>query len=115
MQKIHSSFFLLIASLTLASCGTVTSSSGPVPLGPDTWRISVKDGIKGFGPSQALAITEANRYCLSLSKNILVIGTKDVIPLTSEVTFRCLKTGDPELVRPNLQPAPNSTIRIENR
>ena len=113
MKKITKFISMTSFAVCLTSCGTVSTSTGPLPIGPDTWRISAKDGIKGFGPSQALALKEANQFCSSLNKNILVIGTKEIQPLSSEVTFRCLKSGDAELVRPNLQPAPNSVIKIE--
>lgn len=113
MQKIIKFLSIASAAVYLTSCGTITTSTGPLPIGPDTWRISAKDGIKGFGPSQAIALKEANQFCVSLNKNILVIGTKEIQPFSSEVTFRCLKSGDAELVRPNLQPAPNSIIKIE--
>ena len=113
MQQFTKLLMALVLIVGVTACGTITTSTGPLPLGPDTWRITAKEGIKGFGPSQALAIKEANQFCESVGKNILVIGTREIQPLSAEVTFRCLKTGDVDLVRPTLQPAPNSVIKIE--
>ena len=102
------------AVVFFSACGTVTRSSGPLPLGPDTWRISVKDGIKGTGSSQSLAIQEATAHCSGMGKNIMVTGTREMSDkLTGEITYRCLKTGDPDLVRPELQKVPDTLIKVE--
>lgn len=97
--------------IPLAGCGAMTKSSGPVPLGPDTWRIAVRDGFNGGSASQAMAIKEANNHCVSLGKNIMVVGVNDTGD-AGNVTYRCLRTGDPELVRPNLKKTPDTVIQV---
>ena len=61
---------------------------------------------------------EADSFCRSQGKHLMPINTnsKDASFSEfahSEVQFRCLAEGDPELQRPNLEMVPN--VRIENR
>lgn len=103
-----------MVGLLLAGCGTVPSSSGPVAIGPDTWRIFAKDGMKGSGASQAMALQEADAHCQGLGRKIMTVSTVETMNgYASEVTFRCLKEGDLELVRPTLERMPDAVIKIK--
>lgn len=101
--------------LALAACGTINTSSGPLPVGPDTWRIIAKNGVNGAGASQGMALKEANAHCTSLGKQILLTGSRELdsagVP-SFEVTFRCLNAGDRDLTRPDLVPAPSTVIQV---
>jgi hypothetical protein len=107
---------LALAVVVLAGCGAVTRSTGAMKLGPDTYRIAVRASMGDVGKSQQLALNGADEHCLSLKKELLVIGTRrleDVGGGPFEVTFRCLDLGDSELKRPDLQPTPTSIIQMK--
>jgi hypothetical protein len=104
----------LIAAV-LSACGTASTSSGPMGVGPETWRIAARDGMKGAAGGQRMALSEANVHCQGMSRQILVTGTRELDPPygSYEVTYRCLKDGDIDLVRPNLQRAPDTVIQVK--
>ena len=104
--------FFLIALL----CGCA-QSSGVLKLGPDTYTVQVHAAPARGGEAGArkIALTEANEYCTSQSKEILVTNTNSGASThlpggTMEVIFLCLAKDDPELKRPNLRPVPTTTI-----
>jgi hypothetical protein len=84
-------------------------------IGPDTWRIAAKDGMKGAAGGQRMALTEANAHCQGMQSQILVTATEQRDPPYGafEITYRCLKSGDADLVRPNLMKAPDTVIQIK--
>lgn len=105
-----------LISLALVGCGTVARSTGPMTLGPDTYRVAVRAPMGNVGESQRMALSEAQSFCQTLAKEFMVTATRrieDVGGGPFEVTFRCLTRGDPDLQRPNLQPAPTSIIKVE--
>ena len=86
-------------------------------LGPDTYTVSVHAAPARGGQSgaQKLALSEANAHCESQNREILVTNLKSGPSShfpggTVDVTFRCLKEGDPDLQRPTYRPAPDVTI-----
>ena len=105
--------FLLMA--VLAGC----ASSGVIPAGPDTYIVS---GQSATGFHSGASVTadlyrEANAYCAGIKKQFLPISvnSRDGVPgrafANSELQFRCLAAGDPDLHRPTMAPVPN--VRIE--
>lgn len=103
-----------LLGLMLSACGTIPRSSGTLQLGPDTYRISARASLGNPIESQKMALLEAKDYCTSLKREMVVIATdedKNYGPF--EVTFRCLNAGDPGLVRPTLEKAPDTVIRIK--
>jgi hypothetical protein len=115
-MKIHS---LLAASVALLL--TACASSGPVPMGRDTYMIS-KQSSTGFhsGASvKADIYREANDFCIrtGLEFQPVTDSAKDGVPgyafANAEVVFRCLVRGDAEINRPTPKPIPN--VIIENR
>ena len=105
----------IVVAALLAGCGLVPRSTGPMTLGPDTYRIVA--GAPGLPPEsgQKQALEEAGKHCSSIGRQLLVTGTS--APQRSygqfEVTYRCLLAGDPELQRPNLKPTPNTVIQLQ--
>ena len=89
-------FLTLIAAL--AGCGTVARSSGAMQIGPDTYRIMARASMANQMESQKMAFGEANGYCSSVGKKMVTTNTKSTEFDGYEVTFRCLKDGDPDLV-----------------
>lgn len=107
---------ILIATSLVAGC----ASSGPVPMGRDTymlsstgaWSWSSGGGLKGD------LFREADAFCKSQGKQLMPVNTASRDGSFSqfaqaEIQFRCLAEGDHELARPTLEPVPN--VRIENR
>jgi hypothetical protein len=111
-------FFVLSIILLVSGCA---SNSGVMPIGKDSFMVSrqAASGFSGMGTLKAEAFQEGNEYCESKGKIFQVISTQDASPPyifgnfpKSEVQFRCLDKGDPEIGRPMLKPTPN--VRIEN-
>jgi hypothetical protein len=101
------------ASLALTACAM---SSGILPMGPDTYTISVHAAPARGGEvgAKGIAIREANAYCTNLGKQLLVIHTNSgpgAMPGGDfGMEFRCLAPGDPELVRPTYSKEPDTVI-----
>lgn len=107
-------FGMLSAACFVAGC---SSTTGVLSLGPDTFHVSASSaGPGGFQSAQRDALNEANAHCRSLGKEILVSSTDGGYghPRSNySVTFACLASNDPALVRPTLRQVPN--VVIEDR
>jgi hypothetical protein len=101
---------LTVLLCLIASCGLVPRSSGPMNIGPDTWKIMARASVGSLIESQRMAMDEGLAHCAALGKKFLVIGTSRVASF--EVTYRCLFEGDPELLRPTLEKAPDTVIQV---
>lgn len=107
--------YVLLALVALTGC---SSSSGVLPMGPDTYSVSASEhNMSGGAPvAQATALREANDYCAQRGKELLVTNASTSFsrPFFSyEATFRCLQPGDPALTRPAYRQAPD--VIIESR
>lgn len=96
------------------------TSSGPVPMGKDTFMITKLDMGPGFhsgGSVKADIFREANEYCVSKGLQFQPISNRSDDKIigfatrSAEVTFRCLADGDAEIKRP----IPVPDVIIENR
>ena len=103
-----------IACLLLSACA---QSSGVLKMGPDTYTVSAAAAPARGGSSEArrIALTEANQHCAQMGKEILVtnVGTATTNIYgagSTEVTFRCLAKGDPDLQRPEYRRPPDAVI-----
>lgn len=106
--------FAVASTAVLVGCGTVPSSSGVMQLGPDTYRVAARGPMGAVHKSQQIAFAEANGHCQGMGREIMVIGTKVLEDLGPyEVTFRCLRTGDADLMRPTLTPVPDKVIQFK--
>jgi hypothetical protein len=112
---------LLTASVVMML--TACASSGPVPIGKDTYMIS-KQSSTGFhsgGSVKADIYREANEFCIKKGLEFQPVkeNSKDGVPgyafANAEVVFRCLISGDAEINRPTLKPMPNVIIENRNR
>ena len=100
-----------LLSILSFGCGLRTYSSGVLPMGPDTYSISADD--LNVSTAKRSALSQAEAHCSSLKKVILVTNANaaaDGPRTVYDVTFRCLNPGDPELVRPTYDQAPDVTI-----
>ena len=115
--------FSILLVLALAAC---SAGTGVLPVGPDTYTVQEHRApiLGGGSEAQRAAITEATEYCESQGKKLLPLNTtQSGLPVNQAVygntsysmTFRCLQPDDPELKRPNLQPAPNFVIEERQR
>ena len=102
---------------------TACASSGPVPIGRDTYMIT-KQSSTGFhsgGSVKADIYREANEYCMKQGLQFQPVkeNAKDGVPgyafANAEVVFRCLVDGDREINRPTPTPMPNVIIENRNR
>jgi len=106
---------VVIASIAiLAGC---VQSSGVLPLGPDTWSLSVHAApVKGKAGARKAALTEASEFCASKNKHLLVthVSTDSSGSLPGDnidLEFRCLNDGDSELQRPVYESKPDVVIQ----
>jgi hypothetical protein len=112
----------IAASLSTAvmSAGCA-SSTGVLPVGPDTYSISAgaSSARGGQAGARGAALKEAGEYCAKSGKQILVqdisgsstLNNPLYISDNSNVIFRCLSASDPELKRPNLETRPDVVIQ----
>jgi len=100
----------LVSILILAGC----ASTGPVPMGQDTFMIT-KQSTTGFhsrASVKADIYREANEYCLRMGRQLQPIKDNQVdgVPgrsfANAEIVFRCLLQSDSELSRPIPKPLP---------
>jgi hypothetical protein len=91
-----------VAILVIAGC----SDSGPVKIGQDTYTISTKVMASGAAGAKNQALQEANAYCTSLHKEIMLVSeTMNECSFhggcgEAEVHFMCLAANDPRY-KPN--------------
>jgi hypothetical protein len=105
----------IIAGLLLAGC----SDSGPIKVGPDTYTISTRVPFGGPASAKGQALKEANGFCESLSREILLDHMQASECALhggcgeAEIFFFCLSKDDPQLKRQNFRPDPTQKIKIE--
>lgn len=102
---------LLIPPFFLTACVSMTSVT---PAGKDTYLLAGDDAweaTSGFSIKTKL-YQKANLYCESIGKNFLPLSDSS-LGSSAQLRFRCLNEGDPDLIRPDLQPVPD--VRIEHK
>ena len=103
-----SKLLVVIFAFTLSGCAT---NSGVIPVSPDTYMlITTLD-------KRVASLVEANQYCQSLGKSLIVVETKflKAVWLNNQVTFMCLADGDPRLVStiPKTSGVVDEDVRIQ--
>lgn len=112
---------ILIAFLTSVTLGCSTfeqKSSGIVPLGKDTYMVSLEQAVaaSSLPRLQATALAAADSHCKALGRYFQPIAldkgtrTAGVVSNFAEVKFRCLSSNDPEFGRPELRDRPDVVI-----
>ena len=112
-QMVRRLVILLTSIPLLQSCGAVPRSTQPMQVGPDTYRIMARASLARKDASQEMAFSEANAFCQSMNNRKIL--TTNMHPSENdgfELTFRCLREGDPELVRPTFERSPDTVIKI---
>lgn len=118
MTKLPESIFMIAdknyATIVVALLTGCASTTDVMKMGPETYRVSAAASPARGGPAgaQGMALEAANKYCTKDSKEILVVNTATFHGAgSSEVTFRCLDKGDPELQqRPDYRKTPDVLI-----
>lgn len=112
-------YYLILSALLLSGC--MTNSTGVIPYGPDTFTVTAQSELGGMIEAKKKALSDANSHCESMNKKLMPVSESSSTPLdfvgdpipTYEVTFRCLKDGDPDLRRPNM--VKEADVVIETR
>jgi hypothetical protein len=105
------------AVLTLAGC----TDTGPIKVGPDTHTISTRVPFGGPASAKGQALTEANAFCESKTREILLDHEQSSECALhggcgeAEITFYCLKPDDPQLQRPKFRAEANQRIEIQQK
>jgi hypothetical protein len=90
-------FSIVAAAMLMAAC----ADTGPMKVGKDTYTISTRVAFDGPAGAKGEAIKEANQYCGSLHKQVLLQNeTSHECALhggcgEAEITFMCLDENDP--------------------
>ncbi len=95
--------------------GSRAVSTGTQQIGPDTWLIARSRDRGGLVAAEAAALTEANSHCRERSTELLVLTREPGRGNSFTLTFRCLRSGDPELRRPTVEATPNRIIEQRQR
>lgn len=91
----------VMALALLTACGVKTS--GVRSLSPDTYTISADDLDETVAKGTALGLAE--HHCNEQGKKMLVtkVFKQHRVRYTYDVTFQCLKAGDPRLENPEYE------------
>lgn len=108
-----------LALLLLVGCAT---STGVVPIGQDTYMISMSDNSRPFisgADVKASVFREASQYCTSIGKKFQAVSAKqnnssikEQQLAGAEIHFMCLDLGDSELNRPKFRIDADEVIEI---
>lgn len=107
---------LFLAAAAAALGGCVSADSGVLPIGPDTYQLSVGRAPVAGGPFEArrVALTKAREYCAQSGRELVVLSTNQWGENRGgfDIDFRCLRAGDPELRRPTLRSVPDTVVEV---
>ncbi len=90
-------------------------STGVQQIGPDTWLIARSRDRGGLVAAEAAALTEANGHCRERNTELLALSREPGRGNSFTLTFRCLRTGDPDLRRPKVEATPSRIIEQRQR
>ena len=92
-----------------------------MPVGKDSYMIAGRDaGGLNAGKGGIEAARQANAYCASMSK-VIVIRRLDTTPIplssaqSTQLIFSCVAEDDPEYQRPNLKRDPTTIIEDQRK
>jgi hypothetical protein len=108
---------IIICAAILVGC----ASSGPIPMGKDTYLITKQSAGGMFVSASSVKVQilkEAYAFCSSQNKVFQIVRTNELGAIpgrlpSAEVQFMCLNEGDSEINRPKMRG--DSNIIIETR
>jgi hypothetical protein len=108
---------LLLIVFGLIGC----TDTGPLKIGPDSYIISARVPFGGPASASGDALREANHFCGSLRKEILLDHIQSSECALhggcgeAQISFFCLAPDDSQLRRPKLQRDPNFKLEIDHK
>ena len=112
----------IILGIFFALSAVGCASSGPVPMGKETYFLSKSGDFFTFSASSVKAdlFREAHSFCVGQGKELMPVNStaRDsglARPAHAEIQFRCLKEGDPQLQRPTMEQAPDVKIDVRSK
>ena len=106
------------AVIGLAMVSGCATSTGPVPIGKDTYMIAIGGkSVQSGGTLKARAFKEGAEFCQAQGEHLQVVSTqqRDMSfgrDPNAEVQFMCLDANDAELARPKLQRDPDQKVEL---
>jgi len=112
-----------IVLMTLVATLVGCASSGPVPIGKDTFMISKQSAGGMFVAASSIKveiIKEAYAFCGSENKVFQLVNSQEVPSIpgrmpSAEIHFMCLAEGDGEIKRPKMQRGADTIIETRSR
>ena len=112
--------FIVATGCFLVSVSGCATSTGIIPMGPDTYTITAESEF-GSGGAKKKALSEANKFAEDAGKYMIPVNVNtggEYDPVgdyhnTYELTFRLVTKNDPEYRRTNLQKTPDIVIQKE--
>ena len=109
------SFAVFLTLALLSGCGLVARSTGPMGVGQDTYRVITRAPMGDATASQKMAFDEATQHCHSLSRKVVAQEVKSQPYEPVQLTYKCLREGDPNLAPNSNLSAPDTAIEIRER
>jgi hypothetical protein len=112
-------YFPMLLLSALAGCATI--SSDVVPIGRDTYQMSMTGvGFATQANTNIKALKAANAYCEKMNRRMVFqhnseSGVYGWSPRQDNLVFMCLNTDDPEYARTKVQPNPDVVIQQKDR
>ena len=109
-----------IALLVLILAGCV-STSDIVPVGKDSYMLTVNARGPGAGKGRIESMKSANKYCTAMNQHMIIRRSDTsgiaigALPETTALVFSCVGEDDPEWQRPNLRKDPTTVIEDARR
>ena len=109
----------LLLLTALAGCATI--SSDVVPVGRDTFQLSMTGvGFATQANTNIKALKAANAYCEKMGKHMVFqhnseSGVYGFSPRQDNLVFMCLNADDPEYARTKVQRDPDVVIQQKDR
>lgn len=103
--------------LALGGILCACANTGPLPIGPDTYQISTRVPLSGPAGAEGEAIQTADAFCTSHHRKMLLQHENSYECALhggcgeAQITFYCLRVGDPMLKRAAMHDGP--PVKIE--
>lgn len=106
------------ASIALTGC---VSTGEVTPMGRDTFMVgtdvTLGSGVTSTSSLMSRNLKTANAYCAAQNKvmvpdSVQTQGVRGFTPVESNLTFRCVTSGDPDNQRPVMRPGNTNTIIV---
>jgi hypothetical protein len=113
---------LVICAFALVIGGC--ASTGPIPIGKDTYMISKQSAGGMFVSASSVKgeiFQEGFAFCQKQNKVFQIVRSNELSAIpglrlpSAEVQFMCLSENDPELTRPKLKKEADTVVEVHNK